>query len=109
MTDSVSVLGQSKPAATTPDDLYTVGATKQTTCSTLVCCNQSASGETFRVSVAPAGASTVGAHYLYYDYALAANDTVNITIGITLKETDVVRVYSGSGNVSFNLFGVETY
>jgi hypothetical protein len=108
MTDELKVLGQDKPAGTTLTDLYTVGSLIQTTTSTLAICNQSGSGEACRVSVAPLGASDTLAHYLYYDKSILANDSVFLTIGMTLQETDIVRVYSASGNISFTLFGVET-
>lgn len=29
-------------------------------------------------------------------------------IGMCLSQTDVVKVYASSGDISFNLFGVET-
>jgi len=46
--------------------------------------------------------------YLYYDYVLPAKDTLALVIGITLNETDVVRVYASAIDVAFNIFGVET-
>ena len=108
MTDEIKSLGQLKPAGTTLTDLYTVGDLIQTTISTLVICNQSGSAEACRISVAPLGAADTLAHYLYYDKSVPANDSLFMTIGICLQATDIVRVYSASGNISFTIFGVET-
>ena len=108
MSDSTKILGQDKPAGTTLTDLYTVADLAQTTTSTLVICNQSGSAEACRVSVAPLGGADTLAHYLYYDKSVPANDSLFMVIGMTLQETDIVRVYSASGNISFTLFGVET-
>jgi|TARA_R100001530_G_scaffold116301_1_gene83351 hypothetical protein len=37
-----------------------------------------------------------------------ATDTLTVVIGITLNQTDVLKVYASSASFSFNLFGVET-
>ncbi len=108
MADIIKVLGQLAAAATTEEDLYAVPNLNSVTSSTLVVCNRTAGGLTFRVSVAPAAATTVDAHYLFYDVPIAANTTVTITIGITLAQKDVVRTYASATGLSFNLFGVET-
>ncbi len=63
---------------------------------------------TYRVSIRVAGASADDKQYLFYDKALAANSTDTHVIGMTLNQTDVVTVYGSDGNLTFNLFGVET-
>lgn len=107
MADTLKVLGQSAPSATTLTDLYTVPASTKVAVSSLVVCNRSAAPVTFRASVAPAGAADATSQYLYYDVLLAPNDTFVATIGITLAATDKVRVYGSTANLSFSLFGVE--
>jgi hypothetical protein len=42
-----------------------------------------------------------------YDAAINANDTVFLTLGVTLATTDVVSVYAGTATVSFHLYGSE--
>ena len=56
MTDVIKVLGQLDVSATTTTVLYTVPNLTQTTVSSLVICNRSGSGITFRVSIHVAGA-----------------------------------------------------
>lgn len=99
------VLGQSAPSATTETTLYT--APSQAVVSTLSVCNRSATPTTFRVSVAVAGAVTENKQYLYYDLAIGGNDTFAATMGLTLANTDVVRVYAGAATLSFSLYGME--
>lgn len=106
MAQTLKVLGQVNPSATTLTTLYTVPGATTVTASTILCCNQSTAGS-FRVSVAVAGAVDNAKQYLYYDVAIAANATFGATIGITLGAADVVRVYASSATMSFNLFGVE--
>jgi len=107
MPTTYKVLGQSAPAATTPSDLYTVPAATQAVSSSIIICNRSATADSFRVSIAVAGGVTANKDYLYYDVAIGGNDTFIATIGITLATTDVVRVYSTNGTLSFTLSGSE--
>lgn len=107
MAIAYKVLGQLNPSANTNTDLYTVPASTSTVCSTLVICNQAATGATFRIAVRPAGAAISTTQYIAYDSNLNANDSITLTIGITLAETDVITVRASSTSVSFNLFGSE--
>ena len=106
MANVYKVLGQSNPAATTLTTLYTVPAATSAVASTLTVCNIGVS-TTVRVAVRPAGAGIANQHYILYDAALSANDTLFFTIGLSLATTDVVSVYAGTANVSFNLYGTE--
>ena len=108
MPDVIKVLGQLDPSATTVTTLYTVPDLTQTTVSSLVICNRSGSGITFRVSVHVAGAGADDKQFIFYDEALAATTTRTVVIGMCLTQADVVKVYSSAANVSFNMFGVET-
>lgn len=107
MANTYKTLGQSAPAATTLTDLYTVPASTSVVASTFVACNRGAAGVKFRASVAPAGAADATSQYIYFDVALAANDTFAATLGITLAATDKVRVQTDTATVTFSLFGVE--
>lgn len=107
MATTYKVLGQSNPAATTATTLYTVPASTSTVVSTVVVSNLSASAITYRISVRPAGAAQTNAMYIAYDVSLAANDSVALTLGLTLATTDVVTVYASTANVAFTAFGSE--
>jgi hypothetical protein len=105
--NAYKVLGQSNPSATANTTLYTVPAATSTVCSTLTICNQAATAGSFRVAVRPAGAGIAAQHYIAYDTVVLANDSVFMTLGITLAATDVVTVYASSATMSFNLYGTE--
>jgi hypothetical protein len=106
MANTYKVLGQVIPAATTATTLYTVPAATSAVCSTLSVCNQGVS-TTVRVAVRPAGAALATSQYIVYDAVVSANDTLFLTIGVSLATTDVVTIYSGTATVSFSLFGSE--
>lgn len=107
MADTLKVLGQSAPSATTETDLYTVPTSTSISGSSLVVCNRGGTATTFRVSVSVTGGATATKDYLYFDAAIPANETFIATIGLTCSAADKVRVYAGNSNLSFSLFGVE--
>lgn len=107
MATTYKVLGQSNPSATTNTSLYTVPAATSAVLSTVTICNQASTAGTFRIAVRPAGASIATQHYIAYDTPIAANDTIALTLGITLATTDVVTVYASSATMSFAAFGSE--
>lgn len=98
------VLGQIKPAATTLTTLFT--ATTETVISVVSVANTS-TVSTFRIAVRKNGETLENKHYIAYDASLPAGESVFLTLGITLSATDVVSVYSASGEISFGLFGSE--
>ena len=107
MATTYKVLGQSAPSATTNTDLYTVPSATSTVVSTISICNRSLTSTTFRIAVRPGGAAIANQHYIVYDAVAPGNDTVYLTIGISLATTDVVTVYAGAATLSFSVFGSE--
>lgn len=101
------LLAQALPAAATLTPLYTAPAGGRTYGRRLFVCNTAAAATTFRVSVAPGGEPDAAKHYLYYDAALAANETKALEVNLRLSAADVVRIYTAGAAVTFNLFGTE--
>jgi hypothetical protein len=106
MATTYKVLGQSNPAATTDTTLYTVPALTETVVSTITVANLGTTG-TFRVAVRPAGASIANQHYIVYDATLNANDSITLTLGLTLDATDVITVRASNTSFAFQAFGSE--
>lgn len=106
MATNFKVLGQSAPSATTEDDLY-APSSAQGVASSLVVCNRGGTSTTFRVSVSVGGGATANTDYIYYDVPISANNTFIATVGLTIADTDVVRVYAGNANLTFSLYGSE--
>jgi hypothetical protein len=104
---SYKVLGQAAPAATTPNNTYTVPAATEAVISTVVIANRDSSAGSFRLSVRPNGATQADQHYLAYDVPIAANDSTTLTLGITMDAADVLTFYASSADMSINVFGTE--
>jgi len=107
MAITYKVLAQSAPSATTNTDVYTVGAGKQATVSTITIANRAASAATYRIAIRVAGSALSNEEYIAYDATVPANDTIALTLGVTLGAADVVTVYASTANLSVNLFGAE--
>ena len=107
MATTYKVLAQNSPAATTLTTLYTVSNGVSTVVSTIAICNRSSSTSSFRIAIRPAGATLANQHYLNYDTTVPSNDTIFLTIGVTLSATDIVSIYSSSANLTFSMFGSE--
>lgn len=107
MANTLKVLGQVAPLATTLTTLYTVPGATTTAVSSISICNRSSTATSFRVAIRPAGGAISNEMYLYYDVTIAGNDTFIATIGISLGATDVISVYATLATLSFQAFGQE--
>ncbi len=107
MAETLKVLAQSAPFATTLTDAYTVPAVTQAVVSTITVANRSAVATSYRISVAVASAADATKQYLCYDVPIKGNATHTLTLGISLGAADVVRVYATLATLSFNVFGTE--
>jgi hypothetical protein len=87
--------------------VYTVGSGKSAVVSTITVCNRSTAAVTYRIAVRPLGATLANQHYIAYDATVPANDSIALTLGVTLAATDVVTVYASTANISINIFGSE--
>ena len=107
MAQAYKVLGQIAPAATTATAIYTVPSATEAVVSSIVVCERGGSAATFRLSVRPNGATLASQHYLVYDADISANDTIILTIGVTLDATDVLEGYASTGDLTFQAYGSE--
>jgi hypothetical protein len=107
MAISYKVLGQSSPAANTLVSLYTVPLATNTVISSVTVCNLSNTVAAFSIAVRPGGASILNSHYINDNTPVPGNDTISLTLGMTLAATDVLSCNANTSTVSFNAFGSE--
>lgn len=109
MATNYKILGQlaaaSAVAATEP--IYQAGTAVQAVVSTVSVCNRGAANTTYRLAVRPDGTAVNDLHYIVYDATIPANDTVFLTIGITMDPSDILSAYAGNNSLTFNAFGSE--
>jgi hypothetical protein len=107
MTTTYKVLGQLAPSANTATTLYTVPSGNSAVCSSMTICNTSGGNANVSVQVAVANAASETGQYLVFDNTVVSQDTLFMTLGVTLAATDVIRVNSTVANVAFQVFGSE--
>jgi len=101
------VLGQSNPTGNSNTTLYGTPYYTSTVVSTLNVCNYGSGTATFDIAFQKYGSNLIGQHYFSYRTPIASKESIGISAGITLDQTDLVTVSANTSNVSFSLFGTE--
>lgn len=107
MPNIYKVLGQLSPSASTPGDLYTVPSDTETVVSSILITNIAGTADTYRLSVRPDNAAQENKHYIAFNATVPANDTIALTLGLTLDAADVITAFATGSNLVFNVFGTE--
>ena len=108
MATSYKSLGQLDLTTTALTTLYTCPASTETVISTVIIANRTATADTFRLAIRVDGDAISNQHYIAYDVPVAANDSTTLTLGITVKATDVISVQATTADrLSINAFGAE--
>ena len=104
------MLGQLRPADLNAATLYTKPSDKIAICKSIFVCNTTANPRVFRVFVDNTGSGTYDqTTALFYDVAIAANTTTQITAFIALSTTGGrIGVRTDAANeLTFTAFGAE--
>lgn len=84
--------------------LYNTPASTQAVVSSLVITNQASSDVTVRVGMAGSASTPGASEWLVYDAVVAGNDTVALTLGITMPANEFIRVSSSASTCNFSAF-----
>lgn len=97
------VIEQAKPAGTVQTDLYSPGTGRRARV-TVTAAAQAVTDD-IRLSIAKGGAADATSQYVAYDLAVAQDTPFQHEF--YLEGSDVIRVYSTAGDVSFTCNGYE--
>lgn len=102
-------LGQSVSAAAgAATTLYTVPAATDAVVSTISATETNGVATTIQICVSGAGTTGLAAaRAIVWNLPIAANQTIALTLGITLQAGGVLVQGAGTANVTFNAFGQE--
>ena len=84
--------------------LYTTPASTEAVISSVVITNQSSSAVTIRIGLDATAGTPGDSEWLVYDAAVAGNDTVALTLGITMDASKYLRVSSSANTCNFSAF-----
>jgi hypothetical protein len=106
MPTNYKILAQAT-SATADTAFYTVPALTETVVSTFIICNRGTASATYRINTRIDGTATANANYLAYDATCPANDTIALTLGITMNASDQISCMASNTNLTFQAFGAE--
>jgi hypothetical protein len=98
---------QGTAAVTTYATLYQVPtspATTQAVLSTIAICNTAGSSGSYRIGFTTSATDPAAADWLVYGGTVPANDTVFLTIGVSLAAGTFIRVSSSATTMTFQAF-----
>ena len=108
MATTYKVLAQFAPTVTAyPSVVYTVPSSTSAVVSTVSICNRGTTPSTYTLAVLQSGGSTEDKIYVTYDAPIAANETIFLTVGMTLATGDSVYIRPSNANLTVNMFGSE--
>lgn len=103
------VLGQAVTSGSfVGNALYTTPVGGTAVSSTLSVCNLNSADSSYSIAVVPTG-QTIGAkHSIASNSVIKGNETIALSMGLTLGSNDSIIVNSINSNLSFNLFGSQS-
>ena len=98
---------QGTAAVATYGTLYNTGAATTAIISSILVTNTAATSATYRIGIMGSAGSPAAGQEVVYGSTVAANDTVCLTLGITLGNTQYIRVSSSANTVTFSAYIAE--
>lgn len=95
---------QGTAGLTTYATLYNTTATTTAVVSTIAICNRSTSTKAYRIGLDASAGTPNSDEFLVYDASVDGNDTVFLTVGVTLGNNQYIRISSTDNTVSFHAF-----
>ena len=107
MANAYKILGQVADASANDVELYLVPASTEAVVSTIVVCNREAANNTFRIATNTENSAGANTDYVAYDSVINGNDTITLTLGITLQAGAEISVGASDANVTFQAYGTQ--
>lgn len=107
MANAYKILGQVDDASANDVELYLVPASTEAVVSTIIVCNRESAANTFRIATKDDNSAVANTDYVAYDTTISANDTITLTLGITLETGAEISVGASDNNVTFQAYGTE--
>lgn len=107
MANAYKILGQIADASANDVALYLVPSSTEAVVSTIVVCNREAAANTFRIATKTDNSNVANTDYVAYDSSINANDTITLTLGVTLQAGAEISVGASDANVTFQAYGTE--
>lgn len=84
--------------------LYSTPSATEAVISSIVITNQASSSVTVRIGIMATAGTPGASQWLVYDAVVAGNDTIALTLGITMPASQFIRVSSSANTCNFSAF-----
>ena len=84
--------------------LYDTGASTTAVISTIAITNTASGSATYRIGIMGSAGTPAAANWLIYDATVPGNDTIFLTAGVVLGNTQFIRVSSSANTVTFSAY-----
>lgn len=84
--------------------LYNTPSATEAVISSIVITNQASSSVTVRIGMDTTAGTPGASEWLVYDAVVAGNDTVALTLGVTMPASQFIRVSSSANTCNFSAF-----
>ena len=109
MPRNYTILGQKNPSANVLTNLYTVPNSNSAVISSFVITNLDANAAAFSIAANTTGIATANANHLAFRVAVPGNDSIALSLGVTLNAAAQVSINANTSTLTFSAFGTELY
>lgn len=84
--------------------LYSTNSSTRAVISSILVTNTAATSATYRIGIMGSAGTPSASEWLAYDVSVAGNDTIALSLGITLTVSQFIRVSSSANTVTFSAY-----
>jgi CDP-diglyceride synthetase len=95
---------QGTAGVTTYATLYNTSASATAVISTITVCNTASTAATYRIGIMGSAGTPGASEWIIHGATVAANDTGALTLGVTLGNSQFIRISSSANTVAFAAF-----
>lgn len=95
---------QGTSGVTTYSTLYNTASATTAVISTVLVCNTASASATYRIAIMDTAGTPAAENWIVYDSVVGANDTICLTLGLSLGNDDFIRISSSANTVTFTAF-----
>lgn len=84
--------------------LYNTSASSTAVISTVAITNTASTSGTYRIGIMGSAGTPSASNWLVYDGSVVGNDTIMLTLGLTVGNSQFIRVSSSANTITFTAF-----
>lgn len=95
---------QGTASLSTYGTLYNVTTASAAVISSIIITNRTSAAKQYRIAIMGSAGTPADANFIVYDATIAGNDSIALTLGITLSNSQFLRVSSTDSGLTFSAY-----